>query len=369
MTAATTASIIGDTDLAAGLTASQLALLDSRTRTVECVPGDVVLALGSISAGIHLVIHGSVEVQSRGGSSDALVPVATLGQGAAFGELSALAGTAAISRVIAKTATRLAIVDVASLELSAEGLAIRNLLNRNVIRINQERLSAANASYVRELEERLALAARRHSYSRFLVFVIVLFGICLLVNKWVSEHGTINVYSPAFAWAYLATLVAPTTFMVWREGYSWRVLGFTADHWRRDLLRASGLAAILVALIAVGVGASGRTLANLEAGYLLRYGPLYAAHSALQEFIVRGVLMGMLLQIFGDATRRERVGANVVASLMFALVHVHFGMAAVLVTFGFSLLLGAYYLTSRSLAGVVLIHVVVGLAAFMTGLI
>jgi hypothetical protein len=44
-------------------------------------------------------------------------------------------------------------------------------------------------------------------------------------------------------------------------------------------------------------------------------------------------------------------------------------MAAVLVTFGFSLLLGAYYLTSRSLAGVVLIHVVVGLEAFMTGLI
>lgn len=369
MTAATTASIIGDTDLVAGLTAGQLALLDSRTRTIECVPGEVVLALGSVSAGIHLVMRGSVEVQSRGGSSDTLVPVATLGQGAAFGELSALAGTAAISRVVAKTPTRLAIVDVASLEQSAEGLAIRNLLNRNVIRINQERLSAANASYVRELEERVALLARRHSYSRFLVFVIVLFGICLLVNKWVSEHGTINVYSPAFAWAYLATLVAPTTFMVWREGYSWRVLGFTADHWRRDLLRASGLAAILVALIAIGVGASGRSPANLEAGYLLRYGPLYAAHSALQEFMVRGVLMGMLLQIFGDVTRRERIGANVVASLMFALVHVHFGMTAVLVTFGFSLLLGAYYLTSRSLAGVVLIHVVVGLAAFMTGLI
>lgn len=361
---------IGRPAVSDGLSPAQIALLDSRSRVTEFAAGEVILQLGAVSRGIHILMSGSVEIQSRGATSAALVPVATLEGGAVFGELSALAGTPAISQVVAKSAARVAIVDVGSLEQSADGLAIRNILNRNVIRINQERLSSANASHVRQLEERVAMLAQRHSYSRFLIFVIVLFGICLLVNKWVTEHGTINVYSPAFAWAYLATLVLPTTLMVWREKYPLRVFGFTAEHLRRDLLRASAITLVLVALIIGGLALAGYPVAaKLRPDYLLRYGPLYAAHSALQEFMVRGVLMGMLLQIFGDSTRRERQSANFVASLMFALVHVHFGVAAVLVTFGFSLLLGSYYLTSRSLAGVVLIHVVVGLTAFMAGII
>lgn len=361
-----TQSLFEHAEVAAGLDSEQMEALDSRTRVVDFPAGAVVLPAGSVSPGIHLLVHGSVEIQTRSGSAAGpLVAVASLGEGAVFGELSALAGTPAISHVVATSPVQLAIVDFHTLDV-----AVREVLSRNVIRINQERLSAANASHVRQLEERLALMARRHSYSRFLIFVIVLFGICLLVNKWVSDRGTIDVYSPAFAWAYLATLVLPTTLMVWREGYPWRVFGFTAPALRRDLLRASAITMVLAALVLGAVAAWGRAgIPKLEAAYLLRYGPLYAAHSALQEFMVRGVLMGMLLQIFGDSTARERQSANVIASLMFALVHVHFGMSAVFVTFVFSLLLGAYYLTSRSLAGVVLIHVVVGLTAFMTGLI
>lgn len=365
-----TSSLFAGAGVADGLTPAQQATLDAMSRTKDFPAGETILHAGAVSEGIHILVSGSVEVQSRSGASPALVAVATLEPGAVFGELSALAGTPAISRVVAKTAVRVAIVEVESLEQTPDGLAIRNRLNRNVIRINQERLSAANASYVRQLEERIALLGQRHSYTRFLIFVIVLFGICLMVNKWVADHGSINVYSPAFAWAYLATLVVPTTLMVWRERVPLRVLGFTADHLGRDLARASVITAILIAMVAGGLAVAGRPPgANFDPAYLLRYGPLYAAHSALQEFMVRGVLMGMLLQIFGDTTTRERQGANFVASLMFALVHVHFGLGAVIVTFAFSLLLGAYYIRSRSLAGVVLIHVAVGLTAFMAGLI
>ncbi|HET9425549.1 MAG TPA: CPBP family glutamic-type intramembrane protease [Gemmatimonadaceae bacterium] len=363
-------AIFGNTAIAAGLAAGQVARLDGCSRIVEFAAGDVVLAIGSVSPGLHLLLEGTVEVRARSGSADSLVRVASLLPGAVFGELSALAGTAAISEVAAVSAARVAIADVAQLEGSPDDLAIRNVLGRNVIRLNQERLSASNASYVAELEERLALLAQRNSYSRFLILVIVLFGICLLVNRWVSENGTVDLYSPAFAWAYLATLVVPTTWMVWREKYPLRVFGFTKDHLGRDLARASAITIALVGLLVGTLALTGYPIAEkLHPEYLLRYGPLYAAHSALQEFMVRGVLMGMLLQIFGDATRRERHGANFAASLMFALVHIHFGVTAVLVTFAFSLLLGAYYLTSRSLAGVALIHIVVGLSAFMLGVI
>jgi CRP-like cAMP-binding protein len=361
---------IGTSEATAGLTPAQVAVLAAGSRELSYESGDVVIELGAISPGLQVVAEGAVRVESPA-QSGVMVSVATLGPGAVFGELSALAGTPAISRVVAaQDATRVRTIDLESLDATDEGMAIRERMMRNIIRMNQARLSLANLSYVKQLEETLALMAQRHAYARFLVLVIVLFGICLLVNKWVTDRGNVDLYSPAFAWAYLGTMVLPTIFVVWRAKYPLRVFGLTTKGIGTDLRRASVITAILVALILGGLWAAGYPIGGrFQPGYLLRYGPLYALHSALQEFMVRGVLLGVLLTIFGDDTFRERQGANFVASLMFSLVHIHFGVAAVLVTFGFSLLLGTYYLVSRNLAGVALIHVVVGLVAFMVGLI
>lgn len=365
------ADAIGANAATAGLTPAEIARLAEASREQSYREGDVVIELGATSPGLQVVIEGKVRIESPAATTADMVAVATLERGAVFGELSALAGTPAISRVVAAASpTRVRVVDVTSLDTGAEGFTVRERLMRNVIRMNQERLSQANLSYVRQLEETLALMAQRHAYARFLILVIVLFGICLLVNKWVTDRGNVDLYSPAFAWAYLGTMVLPTIFMVWRAKYPLHVFGLTTRGIGTDLRRASLITVALVALILGGLWATGYPIAEkFQPDYVLRYGPLYALHSALQEFMVRGVLLGVLLTIFGDRTFRERQGANFVASLMFSLVHIHFGVAAVVVTFAFSLLLGSYYLVSRSLAGVALIHVVVGLVAFMVGLL
>lgn len=355
----------------AGLTPAEVERLAAASREQAYREGDVVIELGAVSPGLQVVVEGRVRIEAPAARTADMVTVATLEEGAVFGELSALAGTPAISRVVAAaTPTRVRTIDVSSLDAAGEVATIRERLMRNVIRMNQERLSQANLSYVRQLEETLALMAQRHAYARFLILVIVLFGICLLVNKWVTDRGNVDLYSPAFAWAYLGTMVLPTIFTVWRAKYPLHVFGLTTRGIGTDLRRASLITVALVALILGGLWATGYPIAGkFRPDYFLRYGPLYALHSALQEFMVRGVLLGVLLTIFGDQTFRQRQGANFVASLMFSLVHIHFGVAAVVVTFAFSLLLGSYYLVSRSLAGVALIHVVVGLVAFMVGLL
>jgi membrane protease YdiL (CAAX protease family) len=80
-------------------------------------------------------------------------------------------------------------------------------------------------------------------------------------------------------------------------------------------------------------------------------------------------MLGMMLRVFDSRTWRQRQFSNVAVSLMFALMHIHFGLAAVAMVGVFSLLLGSYYLIYRNLAGPILIHIVLGLAAFMLGLI
>jgi CRP-like cAMP-binding protein len=360
-----------DWTLTSGLSTEQEAELRAQSVSRSYASGDAILRAGTVSDGIFLVTAGAAEVVANGGPGGPPAVLATLTPGAVFGELSAFAGTPAITTVVAAaTPTTVTLIPDRALRSAEHGAAIRETLMRNVIRLNQERLSAANASYLRQLEETLSLLSQRHAYARLLILIIVLFGVSILVNHWVASRTDVDVYSPAFAWAYLATLGLPTAYLVRRERYPLALFGITRRGLKPDLAYGTLLTLALTGALIGGLYVAGYPVAErLRTDYLLTYGPLYAAHSALQEFMVRGVLMGLLLHVFGDATRAQRQGANVAASVMFALVHIHFGIPAVLLTFGFSLVLGGYYLARRNLAGPVLVHVVLGLVAFMLGVI
>lgn len=354
-----------------GLDVAQIDLMRAACLEREYKAGDIILAAGTVSTGVQFIESGAVDVLAAGAQGGTPVPVASLGPGQVYGELSAITGGLAISTIrAAATPTLIQTLLLGRLESLAGGHAISNILMRNIIRVNQQRLSAVNTSYAKQLEETLELMALRTSSTRVFILVLTLMSIALLVNYFLARTPGIDVYSPAFAWAMLVTLVLPSFILAWREKLPVSAFGITTRNLGRDLAWSSGITIGVILLGVLGLWAAGYPIAErVSLKYVIAYGPSYAVHSALQELIGRGLMLGMMLRIFESRTWQQRQLSNVAVSLMFALMHIHFGLITVAVTGVFSLLLGTYYMIYRNIAGPIVIHIVLGLAAFMLGLI
>jgi CRP-like cAMP-binding protein/tetratricopeptide (TPR) repeat protein len=74
-------------------------LLASRFRFLEAEAGAELVRQGQVAPGIYLLLAGQAEVVRKGGSGQP-VPLATLGVGDLFGEISLLAGSAALASVL-----------------------------------------------------------------------------------------------------------------------------------------------------------------------------------------------------------------------------------------------------------------------------
>ena len=354
-----------------GLDDAQIEVLRTACTVGDYVTGDVILAAGTVSQGVQFIESGAVEVLAVGLEGGRQVAVATLGPGQAYGELSALTGNPAISTVrAAVTPTRIQTLALGRVEALSGGQAISNTLLRNVIHVNQQRLSTVNTNYAKQLAETLQLLALRTSSARFFILALTLMSITLLTNHFLALNPGIDIYSREFTWAMLITLVLPTSILAWYEKLPLEALGITTRNLGRDLACSTAIVVGTIVVGAVGLWAVGYPLAErVRLHYIFEFGPDYVVHSALQEFMGRGVLLGMMLRVFESRTWRQRQFSNVAVSIMFALVHIQFGLATVAMLGVFSLLLGSYFLIYRNLAGAILIHTVLGLAAFMFGFI
>ncbi len=363
--------VFASSPLLKGLDDAQIEVLRTACLERNYAAGDVILAAGTVSTGVQFIESGAAEVLAVSAQGGRPVPVAALGPGQAYGELSALTGGPAISTVrAAATPTRIQTLLLGRLETQPGGHAISNVLMRNIMRVNQQRLSAVNTNYARQLEETLELLALRTSSARVFILVLTLMSIALLVNYFLARTPGIDVYSSEFAWSMLITLVLPSFILAWREKLPLKTFGITTANLGRDLAWSSTITLGVIALGVVGLLAAGYPVAEKASlKYVIQYGPSYVVHSFFQEIIGRGLMLGMMLRIFDSRTWAQRQLSNVAVSLMFALMHIHFGLVTVAVTGVFSLLLGAYYMIYRNIAGPTLIHVVLGLAAFMLGLI
>jgi len=362
---------LSSSPLLTGLDSAQIEAVRAACLTRDYAAGDLILAAGSVSNGVQFVERGAAEVLVASAEGGPPVPVATLGPGQAYGELSALTGGPAISSVrAAETPTRVQMLAFGRLEATPGGHAISNTLLHNVIRVNQQRLSSVNTSYARQLEETQQLLALRTSSARFFILALTLMSITLLTNHFLAQSPGIDVYSRTFCWAMLITLVLPTLVLARHEHFPLEAFGITKRNLGPDLFWSAAIVVGVLLVAVVVLWAVGYPLAErVSLKYIVEYGPSYALHSALQEFMGRGVLLGMMLRVFESRTWQQRQFSNVAVSMMFALVHIHFGLASVAMVGVFSLLLGSYYLIYRNLAGPILIHVMLGLAAFMLGFI
>ena len=87
-------------------------------------------------------------------------------------------------------------------------------------------------------------------------------------------------------------------------------------------------------------------------------------HSVLQEFASRGVVQTALKTFLRDERGHLAIG---VTSMLFAILHMHHGLVAIVVTFAASVAFGYVYRQHDNLAGVSIVHFVGGTIAEYAG--
>lgn len=169
---------------------------------------------------------------------------------------------------------------------------------------------------------------------------------------------------------YMAVSVLAATFMMRRNGETWRDLGLRWATNRRDLAKGAGMVlAVIVGSVVVNglvqwVVASvlglpvERELPDVStlALYLTMMALIWTTNAFGEEMVYRGFLMSRLGALFGG-TRFAWILAAFVQAAIFGLGHAYQGVVGVVITGMVGLVFGlAYLLSRRNLWPVIIAH-------------
>jgi membrane protease YdiL (CAAX protease family) len=159
-------------------------------------------------------------------------------------------------------------------------------------------------------------------------------------------------------------------YIVWTK-LPLRDFGMSLHNWRQSLYEG--------ALLAVGLFVSGFALVALllteeksiwdmiqPSRLVGQSALLYVPHTIIQEVVSRGVILSVMVRMFRDYSKWVPI---VLSALIFGFLHAHIGVAAVIFTFLFGVLLGWMFMRHGSLLGVTLAHIVLGWSAYLFGVI
>jgi membrane protease YdiL (CAAX protease family) len=151
--------------------------------------------------------------------------------------------------------------------------------------------------------------------------------------------------------------------------YHPRHYGLNLNHWRYNLMWGGLWGVVLGALAVVyrvvmvkqGDALSGFYFSYFSIFYRLT---IYVVVSLCQEIVARGYMQSLLVGLF-DGIPYARLWAIILASLVFAQLHIMMGLGVFVVAFIFGCLAGFFYERSRSILGVFMIHYIGGLGLLL----
>ena len=132
------------TELLSGLSEPALEKIAARLRRSVYLPGAVILREGAAGDALYMIKRGHVEVKKKEPSLGLDLTVATLSEGACFGEMALLTGNGRSATVIAVDSTELLVLDKEDFDLLLDhnpsiALALARLLAARVEEMNETR--------------------------------------------------------------------------------------------------------------------------------------------------------------------------------------------------------------------------------------
>lgn len=331
--------------------------------------GDRVVREGAPLGALCLVASGTLEV-SKGAPRGGQHVLARLGAGEIFGEMSFVDAAPASATIVASTDAVVLRLPRSSLPLC--GPRSRAELEGRISRAVVERLRALDGSFAASLQAQLEEARVRHHLERFVLMLVALFGLGQVISRTIIP-GLEPAVHMAYSWGFmLAIVLVVVSFM--RAHASPAAFGLTWVNGRRSA--AEGLVfGVLLAAVVVGWRVFTKTpeealftwgsVGTYSSGLSFLFFAGYPLHCFLQELVSRGAVQGSLERFF---QKKHRALGTVVTAILFGIFHLHVSVEFALVTFVASLVFGAIYARHRTLVGVTLTHLLLGIASVAVGL-
>ncbi|MEL6503820.1 MAG: CPBP family glutamic-type intramembrane protease [Pseudomonadota bacterium] len=351
-----------------GLAAEEHTLLADHCELKTFAPGQTILQQGQNYNTLMVLFHGHAEVIIDGGASGKPFVLANLEPGAQVGEKGFMdLGTAAASVVAQDSVTTLCLSRQA-----AQKCGLYQAIIESIAGVQADRLQQANAKQINAMQAIIDRQAEQNAFGRFYIATIMLFAVSSFVPDYANESPSFQLF---IRWVFLILILLPALYAVSQQKAPVSVFGITTAGWKRalmeSLLVALAILPLMVLFKIMGAPAdepliTWATIANYSGAQLALYIITYVPHSAIQEFIARGVGQGSLQRFMADAHFLKPI---VLAGLLFAILHLHLSIGAAALTFGISLLFGYLYYRHKSLVGVTVLHILLGLSATALGLI
>lgn len=368
------ALLLARSPLLAGLDPSQRTAFVALASFVQIDASDAILVReGEPAENFYIILTGEAEVLKRVPGSERLLPIAKLGPGDHFGETALFHAVRRTATVRARTPMLVAMIKTHEVREAPASHAWLPTFLLALVRSGTsviDRLTKQTAEGLRaEAEE----TNRRFTLNRLLICVIASLSIYSVGLALAWQFGDPTLVERVGNVLYLL-LGAALLWLLHKSGSPARGLGVRfADAVPRELgesLLVIGLAVTLLTgvkwlLITIVPAFQHIALFAAETQLAFEIGLYYLLLVPLQELVVRGGLQTSLADVFAEHPRRTALSI-VLSNAAFAPLHLHvapyFGLLAPMV-FVLGLPLGWLYARHRSLLGVALAHVIIGLWA------
>ncbi len=224
-----------------------------------------------------------------------------------------------------------------------------------------------------ELEEALKL---RSVASGLLLWYALSISIYIFILAFFHQPGILDTEKPVlirwFGNIFILSQVVMMTILIRQSGFPVSAYGVTARNWRKSVKEAlivsgvaiAGLFLLKIVMIHSDTMLKGKPIIALEELSTLFF-YTFILSAPLQEFLIRGVLQSSAGWILMG--RRKVFWSVVSVSLIFGATHTVFSLSFALLTFLVSLLWGWLFARHRTLIGVSICHLLMGVAFILLG--
>ncbi len=332
--------------------------------------GETVVRRGEPGDALYLVERGELEVLSEEGG----VRLTTIGAGEDFGSVALLSDAPRSASVRALSDADLRVLSVDHLRaLSAEVTDSAYVaLLRNMLVTQGADLRRSSDNLVRSLRQQLEDARKRLAMGSILggaIFIMCVYSFALRDSIVLTGRtGSSTPASVALIVFYVLTMYA----VIRRSGYPLSTYGLTRSGWRRSVRESLLCSAVIAGGYLLGKWIAIHWALGWEGESLIQPVPLtrevgiglafYALFAPFQEFVARGVLQSSFQEFL--IGRWVTARAILYSTMMFSTTHLHMSMAFAVLVLIPSVIWGMLYARHRTLIGVSLSHIIVGVVVF-----
>ncbi|MEM6846818.1 MAG: cyclic nucleotide-binding domain-containing protein [Pseudomonadota bacterium] len=341
--------------------ASSVASVSKRLR-VEA--GDAIVREGDTSRDLFVLVSGTA-VAVRQDKDNVEVKLNTIDTGECIGELTFLEGGVRAASVKAQTPCQVIMVPVDALAALPDHREVIGELKGILAGVVVRRSRRLSDEILAATKEQLAVKTLQNQFGYFLILTISLFLVTTGLLYMVHENYVQDIYNPSFTWQTVLLLAIPSITVIRLMKIPPYDLGIRSERFWRSLAEAIVVCVVFTIPVAIYLYVSGDLATERDSGTALSasFVAQYFIHCILQEVGARGLLQNLFQKFLADERGHKSV---VFASVVFASLHITFGIDAVLVTLVASFGFGYLYLKQKNLAGVILVHFWLGLLAAYT---